>query len=170
MTSNHWKGGLSMSAMHFRQPSMDDGAAVFQLIKNCPPLDVNSQYYYHIICGDFGKTCVVAERDNDIVGVITAYIKPQDPSCLFVWQVAVDHKARGKRLASVMLEWLTQQTACRSIKTVETTISPSNQASQNVFIRFAEARNAEVTTHPFLDASHFGADAHEDEVLYRISL
>lgn len=160
-----------MSEIIFRHPRLDDGAEVFQLIKDCPPLDVNSQYYYHIICDDFSDTSVLAELDNEIVGFISGYIKPKKTDHLFIWQVAVSEKARGKKLASTMLEWITKQSGCNDINVLETTISPSNLASQNLFLRFAEKRNASVHTSVYLDASHFGndPDAHEDEVLYQIS-
>jgi diaminobutyrate acetyltransferase len=160
-----------MSEMTFRHPSLNDGAEVFQLIKDCPPLDVNSQYYYHIICDDFSETSVVAELDHQIVGFISGYLKPKKTDHLFIWQVAVSEKARGKKLASNMLEWLTKQSRCNDINVLETTISPSNLASQNLFLRFAETHNASVETSTYLDASHFGSDpnSHEDEVLYQIS-
>jgi diaminobutyrate acetyltransferase len=161
-----------MSEITFRHPCLDDGAEIFQLIKDCPPLDVNSQYYYHIICDDFSETSVVAELDGQIVGFISGYLKPQKTNHLFIWQVAVSEKARGKKLASTMLEWITKQSRCNDITVLETTISPSNLASQNLFLRFAEKRDASVNTSVYLDASHFGSDlnSHEDEILYRIHL
>ena len=160
---------MNQPHIRFRHPEFEDGAAVYQLIKSSPPLDVNSQYYYHILCSDFCDTCVIAEIDNRIAGFLSAYLKPRDENCLFVWQVVVSGEARGRGLASNMLEWLFKQPKCTHIKCLETTISPSNQASQRLFRRFAEMRGAECLTSPFLDVSHFGEDIHEDEILFRIS-
>ena len=160
---------MNESITSFRHPEFADGAGVYQLVKSSPPLDVNSQYYYHIICSDFRDTCVVAEIDGQIAGFLSAYLKPCDPDCLFVWQVVVAESARGRGLASDMLEWLFKQPKCTHIKCLETTISPSNQASQKLFRRFAEKHGAECLTFPFLDVSHFGDSGHEDEILFRIT-
>jgi diaminobutyrate acetyltransferase len=153
----------------YRHPSLEDGAPAYELIKASPPLDVNSQYYYHIVCSDFSETCVIAEWDGELVGFISAYLKPKNTSTLFVWQVVVAEVVRGRGLASNMLGWLTKQKKCRQISCLETTISPSNRASQNLFKRFASENNAACNTFSFLDVSHFDGDSHEDEVLYKIS-
>lgn len=153
----------------FRNPELEDGKNIYKLIKSCPPLDVNSQYYYHIICHDFRETCVIAEIEGQIVGFISGYIKPEKPNCLFVWQVAVSKKVRGGNLATNMLNWLTKRPKCHNINSLETTISPSNQASQKLFKRFAKSKNAVCRTLPFLNASHFGVNDHEEEILYKIS-
>lgn len=153
----------------FKHPLLAEGSQVYALIKSCPPLDVNSQYYYHILCRDFRQTCVIAEIEATVVGFISAYRKPENPNCLFIWQVAVAEAARGQKLASTMLQWLIEQPACRAIQTIETTISPSNQASQRLFKRFAIAQQAVCTTSPFLTASDFGDSSHEEEILYQIS-
>lgn len=153
----------------YRHPTFNEGLSVFHLIKSCPPLDLNSIYYYYIICRDFSDTCVVAESDQGMVGFISAYRKPQEPSSLFVWQVAVAKTARGHHIASNMLEWLVEQPSCNNIRVLETTISPSNQASQSLFRRFAEKHQAICQTSTFLDISQFGDRAHEAEILFRIT-
>jgi len=160
---------MSISDIHYCHPIRQDGRAVYKLIQTCPPLDLNSQYYYHIICHDFSQTCVIAKQHNEIIGFVSAYLKPNNKTSLFVWQVAVSEQARGHGLASHMLAWLTQQPSCKTINSLETTISPSNQASQKLFQRFATKHNSTLQTFPFLDASQFGNELHEDEILYRIS-
>jgi diaminobutyrate acetyltransferase len=152
----------------YRHPHFEDGLSVYHLIKSCPPLDVNSIYYYYVLCRDFANTSVIAEQDKKIVGFLSAYLKPQAPECLFVWQVAVAESARGQKIASNMLNWLSNQAACSKVNTLETTIYPSNQASQSLFKRFAEHHQASCHTSTFLDISQFGKQAHEAEILFRI--
>lgn len=158
-----------MSEVVYRHPNINDGRKIYELIKACPPLDVNSQYYYHIMCGEFSKTCVIAEIDGVISGFISGYLNQERINCLFIWQVAVTEKARGRKLGLNMLEWLTKQSKCSCIRSIETTISPSNKASQQLFKQFANQHNANCKTTPFLDQSHFGTSSHEEEVLYIIS-
>ena len=151
-----------------RPPLLEDGKAVHELIKRCPPLDVNSSYNYFLLCSHFRDTCVVAEANDQIVGFLSAYLIPSSPDTLFVWQVAVDEAARGVGLAGRMLEHVTERPACTGVRTLETTISPSNLSSRRVFERFAEKHQAKSSEETFLEASHFGAEAHEDERLIRI--
>lgn len=151
-----------------RPPVLEDGKAVHELIQRCPPLDVNSSYNYFLLCSHFRDTCVVAEAHDRIVGFLSAYLIPSRPDTLFVWQVAVDEAARGLGLAGRMLEQVAERPACASVRTLETTISPSNLSSRRVFERFAGKRQAESSEEIFLEARHFGAEAHEDERLIRI--
>ncbi len=151
-----------------RLPQLEDGKAVHELIKRCPPLDVNSSYNYFLLCSHFRDTCVVAEANDQIVGFLSAYLIPARPDTLFIWQVAVDETARGSGLAGRMLEHVAERPDCAHVCAMETTISPSNLSSRRVFERFAEKHQAETSEETFLEAKHFGAEAHEDERLIRI--
>src|SRR6056297_351369 len=81
-----------------RIPSAVDGPALHELIAACPPLDQNSRYCNLLQVSYFARTAVVAELDGEIVGSITGFIKPDDPATLFIWQVAVHERARGRAL------------------------------------------------------------------------
>lgn len=158
-----------MENIQLRHTDINDGRKVYELIKASPPLDLNSQYYYHIMCHDFSDTCVIAEVGNEIAGFISGYIRPDAKNTLFIWQVAVNEKFRGNGLASKMLEWLIAASSCRDVKQLETTISPSNIPSRKLFTRFAKKQNAECTESVFLDERHFQETGHENEILYKIS-
>ncbi|WP_027389568.1 diaminobutyrate acetyltransferase [Chrysiogenes arsenatis] len=155
------------STVHFSPPTLADGAEVYQLIKASPPLDVNSQYCYHIVCEHFAKTSVVARLDGAIVGFISGYTLPQHDDILFIWQVAVSTKARGKQLASRMLQEIIARPRAVTIRFLHTTISPSNIPSQKLFLAFARSANAPMREREFLDARVFG-EGHESEMLYEI--
>ena len=154
--------------INLRPPELEDGKAVHELIKRCPPLDINSSYNYFLLCSHFRDTCVVAEANDQIVGFLSAYLIPSRPDTVFIWQVAVDESARGTGLAGRMLEQVTERPVCANVRTLETTISPSNLSSRRVFERFAEKRHAPTHEETFLEAGHFGAEAHEEERLIRI--
>lgn len=139
-----------------------------ELVQRCPPLDLNSSYSYFLLCSHFAETCVVAEREGATVGFLSAYRLPQAPQTLFVWQVAVDAQARGRQLAGRMLEDLLLRPACAGVQFIETTVSPSNHASRRVFERFAATHGAAWHEEVFLTPAHFGAESHEEEVLFRI--
>ena len=90
---------------------------MWELIRASKPLDENSMYCNLIQCDHFADTCVVAELDGEIVGWISAYIKPGEPETVFVWQVAVSEKARGMGVGSRMLTELLERDACRDVTT-----------------------------------------------------
>lgn len=151
-----------------RVPSADDGPALHDLIAACPPLDQNSRYCNLLQVSHFAETAVVAELDGEVVGAITGYLKPQDPTTLFIWQVAVHERARGRRLATRMMEEIADREVCRQVQFLETTIEPDNAASWKAFEKFAEARNAPSDQSLLFSRERHFAGTHGDEVLLRI--
>ncbi|MFW6092678.1 MAG: diaminobutyrate acetyltransferase [Pseudomonadota bacterium] len=149
-------------------PNADDGPALFDLIKACPPLDQNSRYCNLLQVTHFARTAVVAELDGDLVGSITGYLKPEDPTTLFIWQVAVHERARGQRLATRMMDEIVDRDFCRGVQWMETTIDPDNAASWSAFRKFADARGAATEQSLMFSRERHFAGVHGDEVLLRI--
>ena len=151
-----------------RVPTSEDGPALYDLIAACPPLDRNSRYCNLLQVTHFAATAVVAEQGGELVGSITGYLQPDDPSVLFIWQVAVHERARGQRLATRMMEEIVDRDVCRRVHFVETTIEPGNAASWKAFEKFAESRGAETHQSLLFSRERHFAGAHGDEVLLRI--
>ena len=147
---------------------MSDGAAIQQLIQDAPPLDVNSTYAYLLLCLHFRDTCVVAERNGQLAGFISAYVPPRQSDVLFVWQVAVHPSARGQRLGAAMLTELLARDAAVPVRVVETTVSPDNAASRRMFARLADDLRAPLTEQALFPPELFGGADHDDERLLRI--
>ncbi|MDX2469147.1 MAG: diaminobutyrate acetyltransferase, partial [SAR324 cluster bacterium] len=61
--------------MQILHPQKDNGSSVFRLISQCPPLDLNSEYYYHLFCCDFGQTSVLIKENGETIGFLSAYLK-----------------------------------------------------------------------------------------------
>ncbi|MDX1352086.1 MAG: diaminobutyrate acetyltransferase [Thiomicrorhabdus sp.] len=153
----------------FRTPKIEDGLAIYSLVKQSPPLDVNSSYLYFLQATHFADTCVVAERDGEIVGFVSGYFRPDKEDSLFVWQIAVSDTCRGQGLGRQLIYNLIRNQVNRPIvRDVCCTISPSNKASQNLFKSFAEQHGLIVEKSPFLEKEHFGSEAHEEEELYTL--
>ena len=138
-----------------RAPTPEDGADVWELIRDSGPLDENSLYCNLVQCEYFADTCVIAELDGEIVGWVSGLIPPQEPDTLFVWQVAVSEKARGMGVARRMLEHLMARPACRDVTRLKTTITADNEASWALFNSFAERLDANLER----DA-HYEKEAH----------
>lgn len=155
-----------------RRPVDADAVAIHRLVAAAEVLDVNSTYAYLLMATDFADTCIVADRDGRLDGLITGYHPPNRPDVLFVWQVAVSDSVRGTGLAATMLDELTRRVLVERHGhpiTVEATVAPSNSASRALFHAFARRHGVPITEHSRFAAEHLTADeAHEDEPVLRI--
>jgi len=153
----------------FRVPCPDDGPAVWKLVAQCPPLDVNSAYCYLLQCTHFTDTCVLVEEDGGgVIGWVSAYRPPSVPDQVFVWQVAVDVRARGNGLGGRMLDTLLGRPALRDVTTLAATITEENAASWSLFASLARRHGARMDRRPMFDrATHF-VNSHASEHLVTI--
>lgn len=151
-----------------RAPTAEDGAAVYELIAQCPPLDTNSMYCNLLQSSHFSETSVAAELDENIVGFISGYVLPKQPDTLFIWQVAVGEKARGQGLASRMLRDILDRQTTEQVKFIETTITRDNKASWALFESLANKLSAELNHSVMFDRQQHFADQHDTEMLVRI--
>lgn len=151
-----------------REPESTDGARVHELVRVCPPLDQNSLYCNLLQTTHFRDTSIIAERAGSVLGFVSGYLLPSDPSTLFVWQVAVHPTARNQRLGARMLDGLLAREALSGVRYLETTITPGNEASSRLFESFARARSAAIARETLFDRDrHFGG-SHASEVRTRI--
>lgn len=149
----------------FRQPDAKDGAAVYALVAACPPLDTNSMYCNLLQTCHFSSTSVAAEANGELLGFISGYLLPEQPDTLFIWQVAVSEKARGKGLASQMLMSILQRPNCKQVQHLETTITPDNKASWGLFESLAVKLGANLTRTVMFDRHQHFANQHDTEML-----
>lgn len=139
---------------------------MWRIARDSRVLDLNASYAYVLWCRDFAATSMVACVDGQVVGFVIGYRRPKQPATLMVWQVAVDDRYRGRRLASRMLDALLDGLS-QPVSSLETTITPTNVASTRLFSRFAQAHGAQVLREPAFDSSLF-PEGHESELLFRI--
>ncbi len=158
----------SSQNIELRMPTLVDGMSVFRLIQRCPPLDTNSSYCNLLQSGHFSTTSVAAELNKELVGFISGYRLPDRPGTLFIWQVAVDERARGLGLASRMLVHILNRPSCHGIKHLETTITQDNQPSWSLFKSLAKRLDTKLQSSEYMDKeTHFDGQ-HDSESLVRI--
>jgi len=151
-----------------RRPRAEDAAAIKGIVAASGVLDVNSLYCYLLLCSHFESTCVVAEVRGELVGFTTGYLLPARSDVFFVWQVGVHESARGQGLAAAMLDSLMRRDSCASVRFLEATVTPANDASMALFRSFARRFGTVCTEMPCFNESVFGEEAHEAENLLRI--
>ncbi|WP_411954276.1 diaminobutyrate acetyltransferase [Alkalibacillus sp. S2W] len=149
------------------KPSVEDGSAMWELVNNSS-LDQNSAYKYIMMCEHFAETCVVAKEEGKVVGFVTAFIPPERQDVVFVWQIGVDSSQRGKGLASKILNELFDRDACRDVRYLEATVTPSNEASQALFKKFATEHHTTCEVTECFSKDLFPSDEHEAELSFLI--
>ena len=150
-----------------RHPTIDDGAALWRITKDSQRLDLNSPYAYLLWARDFSRTTIVADTGGDLGGFVTGYMRPDEPTTVMVWQIAVDEQHRGQGLAGRLLDELAARTGATAL---ETTITDDNPASRATFAKFAERHGAELTVTPLFETEHFpSGDEFKPELLHRIA-
>lgn len=153
-----------------RSPVAKDGAQIWRLVRACRPLDENSMYCNLLQCDHFADTCVIAEMSGQTAGWVSAYVMPNEPDTLFVWQVAVADIARGQGLGGVMLQDILNRPQCKAVTRLQTTITADNEASWALFRKFARRQGSELDIAPyFTQALHF-QDRHKTEHMVTIRL
>lgn len=163
---------VNQESIRLIRPTPEDGAELYRLVADSPPLDPNSLYCNLLQCSHFADTSVAARMGDQLVGFVSGYRIPARPDTQFVWQVVVSAAARGRGLAKRMLHYLVQQSGGASgaptVCFLETTITPDNQASWALFRSFARDLDASIDESVLFSRERHFDDRHDDEVLLRI--
>ncbi len=164
------KLALHNTSVDLRKPTTHDGSDLWRLVRETGVLDLNSPYAYFLLGEHFAETSVVAATDRELVGFVSAYIPPQEPNSIFVWQVGVAASMRQQGLALEMLLAILRREACKNIRTLKTTITPSNTASRSLFSSLAKRVNGSLQEQPeYLRSAWFPGNGHEAEALFTIN-
>ena len=162
------KKQLTLNDIFFRMPESTDGPAVYELIKNCDPLDINSRYCNLLQTYHFKDTCVAAECPNgNLWGFISGYIIPNSDNTLFIWQVAVSNEARGLGLGKEMLLHILRRKHL-DIHYIHTTITEENGPSWGMFSSLARDLDTNMSTRLLFDSEKHFDGRHEDEIMLQL--
>lgn len=165
---NHSDDGEELIIL--REPTVADGSDLWRLAKGTGVLDTNTPYAYLLWARDFAPTSVIAEVEGEPAGFISGYLKPSDPQTIFIWQVAVDSRFRGRGLAKKMLFELAARSRAGRL---ETTITEDNQASIALFTALAREHGTQLTrkslfTEDLFPAAEESGEQHAAEDLYTV--
>lgn len=158
----------SDSTAEIRRPTVQDAAEIWRLVRDSHVLDTNSCYAYLLICREFSATSLVAVGGDRVLGFVIGFIPPSRRETVFVWQVGVRADARRTGLGKALLRHLVDVDACRSVRFVEATVTPTNTSSLRLFQSLAEDLSAEFAVAPCFGQEHFGGGDHEEENLILI--
>jgi L-2,4-diaminobutyric acid acetyltransferase len=136
---------------------------MWQLAKESGGLDLNSPYAYLLAGHHFASTSVVAEADGGrLAGFVFAYTPQDRTDTVFVWQVTTHPDFRGTGLGRRMLHAVLDLALPRGVTTMTATVTPSNDASRNLFRAVARDRGTGWEEQPCFGEDLFPA-GHEPE-------
>lgn len=149
-----------------RQPTIEDGSAMWRVARDSQRLDLNTPYAYILWARDFAATSLVAEVDGKVGGFVSGYLRPDSPETVMVWQIAVDEACRGRGLAGRLLDELAARTGAKAL---ETTVTADNPESIGLFSSFATRQGAQHSITDLFTVEHFPSDGeYKPELLHRI--
>lgn len=162
----------------FRSAVTRDGSRMWAFVKEHGVLELNSAYCYMLMATHFGRHCIVADTAADadpadakeMAGFVLSYRPPAKQDELFVWQIGVHPKMRGRGLAKHMLHQLLTLPANRGVQYITATVATGNEPSRALFRGFARDTNLECEETGFFTPDMFpeGLGGHEAEDLFRI--
>jgi diaminobutyrate acetyltransferase len=156
------------SARNIRTPELADAAAIWRLVEQSETLETNSCYAYLLLCRDFADTCLVAYDGDRLAGFVAAYTPPSRPNVVFVWQIGVDSRDRGRGLGRQLLTRLVDDAVTRGVQYMEATVTADNRASLGLFRSFASRGGWPLTESGHFEPRHFADPQHDAELLIRI--
>lgn len=151
-----------------RSPTEADGASMWQLARDSGVLDLNSSYAYLMFARFFQETCLIAEIDDQAVGFVTGFYRPDLEDTLFIWQIGVSDRYRGMGIAKKMILELLSRDKKQEVRYLEATVSASNEASSALFKGVSRTYRTHCLIEECFPAHLFPGGAHEAEWTYRI--
>ncbi|MFE0229910.1 diaminobutyrate acetyltransferase [[Kitasatospora] papulosa] len=151
----------------YRTPHVEDAYTLWQMVDQTDALDNNSPYYYALWCRDFAATSLVATVENEVVGFLTGYFRPDEPDTYLVWQEAAKPRHGIPMLGVQIFERAADRAVEQGARFIEATVSADNKAIIMVLKKIAKRYSAEVNTRILFSSDLFPGE-HHDEVLYRI--
>ncbi len=143
-----------------------DAPLLRRLAKNCPPLDLHTQYTYWVIAAYFGRGCFILEADGEPAGYLTTV---DAPSTVFVWQIGILEPHRGKGLSRMLIRAAADYAKTVS-KDLEVTIAADNAASYAAFRSFCDACGTPLERVGVAEVTDLDdPDFRETEIRYRFS-
>ena len=152
----------------FEHPSKACGYHLYELAKETKSLYVNSIYYYFWMSDyfKFSSGICIYSKTNEIIGFSLGFLKPEQVSTLFIWQIGVNINFRNKGVAKGLLQFLFNSNI--SLNYIEATIGFMNTPSILLFESISKIYNANLKTETFLNMESFPLRDHEAEILFRI--
>lgn len=115
---------------------------VMELLSNGKPYVVpHHNYVYWMMEEYFPSSNYVVLENNKVIGFICA-LPSIDKRCYFIWQIVIDAEYRGRKIASMLVDRIIEESKLKGYNKLELTICNDNLASYRFFERTAIEHNS----------------------------
>jgi L-2,4-diaminobutyric acid acetyltransferase len=132
------------------------------LANNAPYVVPHHEYVYWIMEEYFPSLNFIVHECDTVVGFICA-IHSIEKNCVFIWQLAIDHKYKRQGVATILCEKIFHYCRDNNVNSIQLTINDKNVASIQFFTSFSQKMGM-VFEKLFLD----GIEDFKDESAYKI--
>ncbi len=144
-----------MNRTEIRNPVLEDTKQIIKLVRDSGKLDVNSAFYYALWIKEWSDTCAVAVSNGRIVGVLTGFIRPTNPTVYFSWQACISHDTSENDLGFRLYKYVLDPLMIRGVTYLEMTVDGTNR-----FVRLMLAKMAH----------HYGSEVEDGGILFSTQL
>lgn len=166
-TTNTIQSDKQVPILTIKIPTQSDGKQMWKIAKDTDVLDLNSSYSYNLIATHFNQTSAIGYLNHQPIGFLSAYFIPTSPQTLFIWQIGVSPMYQGRRVAFAMIQDVLNREVCQNVTLINTTIAPSNIASQKLFQKIAQLLITDFKRSSYFSRMDF-PNSHEQEDLITI--
>lgn len=152
-----------------RHPLASDAQGAHDLVRRTPSLDLNSIYHYALWFTDWSTHSAVAVEKNRIVGLLTGFIRPTDPTSYFAWQTCVDAGARSADIGFKLYDYVLARPATAEVRKLQMTVSPQGRSIRFLLGRLARRYDSSWVESPMFAGALLG-EGHDDELLQTLDL
>ena len=135
-----------------------------------PGIDLNSPYHYRLWCRDFADTTrVIRSPEGAVVAFTTAYVRPDEPTTLMVWQQVASASHRSRNLGHARVRDITQSHLAEHRTThVEATVTDTSGAPVRTVQKMCDEFGGTLAVNLLLGQEVFPEGNHEAEDLERV--
>ena len=118
-----------MEDFKIRRVKEEDFFEIMNLASKCNPIPIERDSIYHLFTRYFADTCLVAEKDNKIVGYILGFFSQQDKTVAYIHNICVSPDFRRKKIGSSLYQKFFQNMKKKKCQRVFLIINPVNRLS-----------------------------------------
>jgi len=119
--------------MVIRKSSVEDFRELHKLVGRIEKIVQHPPHFYKIMLRYFGNTIILAEEDGELAGFLLGFISQNNPEEYFIWQLGVDPRYRGRKIASKIMKETVETAREKGCKLVTATVETVNIPSQQLF-------------------------------------
>lgn len=124
--------------MIVRNCTVNDVESVRKFVDECKPLELHTPFTYWMLFNYFSNLCLLTLEDEKIVGFISGIKSSSHEQVVYLWQIGVSKRHRGKKYSSTLLDNFFKSALDLNCNKIQVSIGPNNLASYQAFQKYSK--------------------------------